>query len=85
MGIQEKINKLTWNTPFRLVYGKEVVIPMDFILPSPHITTINDLSYFGAIEEILSQSVQLEEDHFVTGFHKQVQKAREKEWNDRNI
>jgi hypothetical protein len=35
--------------------------------------------------EILSQLVQLEEDQFVSGFHQQVQKAREKDWHDRHI
>jgi hypothetical protein len=75
---------LTGQTPFKSVYGKEAVIPMDFILPSLRIATIIDLSYSGAIEKILSQLVQLEEDRFVVGFHHQVQKAREKV-HDRHI
>jgi hypothetical protein len=29
--------------------------------------------------------LQLKEDRFVTGFHQQVQKAREKAWHDRHI
>jgi hypothetical protein len=43
--------KLTGQTPFRLVYGKEAVMPMEFILPSLCIATITDLSDSGAIEE----------------------------------
>jgi hypothetical protein len=54
--------KLTGQTPFRLVYGKEAVMPMEFILPSLCIATITELSDTGAIEERLAQLVQLEED-----------------------
>jgi hypothetical protein len=53
---------LIGQTPFRLVYGKEVVMPMEFILPIFHIVVITDLSDSGTIEERLSQFVQLEED-----------------------
>jgi hypothetical protein len=45
--------KLTRKTPFRLVYGKEAMMPMDFILPSMCIAVITDLSYSGAIEDQL--------------------------------
>jgi hypothetical protein len=51
-----------------LVYGKEAVMPMEFILPSLHIATITELSDTSAIEERLAQLVQLEEDQFVTVF-----------------
>jgi hypothetical protein len=29
--------------------------------------------------------MELEEDHFVAGFHQQVQKVHEKDWHDRQI
>jgi hypothetical protein len=74
--------KLTGQTLFRLVYGKEAVIPMDFILPSLHIATITDLSDSDTLEERLSKLVQLEEDRFVAGFHHQFYNAREKEQHD---
>jgi hypothetical protein len=61
--------KLTGHTPFRLVYRKEAVMPMEFILPSLCIAAITELSDTGAIEERLAQLVQLEEDWFVAGFH----------------
>jgi hypothetical protein len=61
--------KLKGQTPFCLVYGKEVVIPIEFILPSLHIAAIIDLLDTSAIEERLAQLVQIEEDQFVTGFH----------------
>jgi len=53
---------LIGHTPFRLVYGKETIIPMEFILPSLRVAAITDLLDSGAIEERLSQFVQLEED-----------------------
>ena len=77
--------KLAGHTPFSLVYGKEVVMLMEFIVPSPHVAVVTDLSNFGAAEEMFSQFVQLEEDHFVVGFHQQVPKTREKAWHDRHI
>ena len=39
----------------------------------------------SVVEEILSQLVQLEEYHFVTGFHKKIEKQRQKVWHDRHI
>jgi hypothetical protein len=33
-------NNLKGQTPFRLGYGKDVVMPMEFILPSLHIEAI---------------------------------------------
>lgn len=37
------------------------------------------------VEEILSQLLVLEEDRFIVGFHKQVQKAQEKVWHNRKM
>jgi transposase InsO family protein len=73
---------LTGKTPFRLIYGQEEVMPMQFILPSLCITRIIHLSDSRAVEERLSQ---LEEDRFIAGSHQQVQKEREKAWYDRHI
>jgi len=68
--------KLTGHTPFRLVYGQEVVMPMEFILPILHVAVITYLLDSGVVEEIFSQLVQLEEEQFVAGFHQQVHKVR---------
>jgi hypothetical protein len=70
--------KLTGQTPFRLAYGQEAVMPMEFLVPSLCIVAMTDLTDSDTIEEILSQLLILEEDRFVAGFHQQVQKAREK-------
>ena len=69
-----RCNKLTGQTPFRLVYEKEVVMPMEYIVPSLRIVAITEMIDVGAIEGILSQLLQLEEVHFVLGYHQRVEK-----------
>jgi hypothetical protein len=51
--------KLTGQTPFRLVYGQEVVMPMEFIVPSLCIVALTELTDFGAVEKRLSELVEL--------------------------
>jgi len=77
--------KLTGHTPFRPVYGQEVVMPMEYIVPSLRIAAFIDMTDSDAVKARLSQLIQLEEDRFVAGFHQRVQKAREKAWHDRHI
>jgi len=54
--------KLTGHTPFRLVYGQEAVMPMEFIVVSLHVAMITYLSDSGVGEERLSKLLHLEED-----------------------
>ena len=77
--------KLTDQTPFKLAYGQEVVMPMEYIVPSLKIATLTDLADEETVEERLLHLVELEEDRFIAGFHQQVQKNREKSWHDRHI
>jgi hypothetical protein len=35
--------KLTGHIPFRLVYGKETVVPMDYLVPNLHIAAITNM------------------------------------------
>ena len=69
-------------TPFRLVYGVEAIMPMEYIVPSLHIAVITGMTDQEALEERLMQLTKLEEDRFLNGFHQQVQKEREKAWHD---
>jgi hypothetical protein len=39
----------------------------------------------GALQQRLSQLMEMEEDRNMVGFHEEVHKGREKSWNDRNI
>lgn len=77
--------KLTGQTPFRLVYGQEVVIPMEYIVPGLRISSFTNMEDPDIMEERMSQLISLEEDRFIVGFHQQVQKEREKVWHDRHI
>ena len=46
--------RLTGHTPFRLVYGQEVVVPMEYIVPSLRIVTLTRMTDEGAVEQRLS-------------------------------
>jgi hypothetical protein len=64
--------KLTMHTPFKLVYGLEAVVPMEYLVPSLRIVAFTDMDDPGAVQERLAQLVELEEDRFIAGFHQQV-------------
>jgi transposase InsO family protein len=61
--------KLTMQTPFKLVYGLEAVVPMDYLVPSLRIAAFTNMDDIGTMKMSLSQWVDLEEDKFVAGFH----------------
>jgi hypothetical protein len=77
--------KLTMQTPFKLVYGLEVVFPMEYLVPSLRIVAFTDMDDPHVVQERLTQLVELEEDRFIVGFHQQVQKEGEKAYHDKHI
>jgi hypothetical protein len=56
-------------TPFKVVYGLEAVVPMEYLVPSLRITAFIEMDDVGAVQERLAQLVELEEDIFIAGFH----------------
>ena len=72
-------------TPFRLVYGVETVMPMEYISPTLCIAALTRMTDHEALEERLVQLEELEEEWFLVGFHQQVQKQREKAWHNCHI
>jgi transposase InsO family protein len=66
--------KLTMQTPFKLVHGLEVIVPMEYLVPSLRIVAFTNMEDTGVVRERLAKLVELKEDRFVTGFHQQVQK-----------
>jgi hypothetical protein len=76
---------LTGHTPFKLFYGQEAIVPLEFLVPSLCIATITQMTEQGAIQERMNQLLSMEEDRILAGFHQQVQKSREKSWHDRHI
>eukprot|EP00253_Pinus_taeda_P001413 PITA_01413 len=79
---QATCKKLIGQTPFRLVYGVEALMPMEYIVPSLCISALIGTTNRGALEERLAQLDELEEEQFLARFHEQVQKQREKAWHD---
>ena len=77
--------RLRGNTPFNLVYGKEEIMPMEYIVLIFCIAVATWMDDEGALEERLAPLVQLQEDWFVTGFHQRVQKDRQKVWYYRHV
>ena len=53
--------KLTGKTPFRLVYGIEVVMPMEYIVPSLRISAFIGMVNHGAMEERPTHLAELDE------------------------
>ena len=53
--------KLIGQTPFRLVYGVEAVMPMEYIVPSLCIATLTGMTDHESLEERLAQLVEFEE------------------------
>ena len=51
--------RLKQKTPFKLVYGKEVVIPMEYIVHIMHIEVATGMNEKGPVEERLAQLLYL--------------------------
>ena len=60
--------KLTGHTPFRLVYGQEAVMPMEYIVPRIRISSFTEMDDPSIMTKILKQILELEEDRFIAGF-----------------
>jgi hypothetical protein len=60
---------LTGQTPFILVYGQEEVVTLEFMVPSQRVATITNLTERGAVQERLSQLMEMEEHKILEGFH----------------
>ena len=64
--------KLTGQTPLRLVYEQEEIMPTEYIMPSLRIATFTNMVDPDIMKERMSQLLTLEEDRFIAGFHQQV-------------
>jgi hypothetical protein len=77
--------KLIGQTPFKLVYRQEAVVPLEFLVPIQCVAAITNMTKRGTIQERLSQLMELEEDIILAGFHQEVQKERGKACHGRHI
>jgi hypothetical protein len=48
--------------PFKLVYGQEEVVPLEFLVPSLHVVAITQMTERGAVQERMNQLLTMEED-----------------------
>jgi hypothetical protein len=46
--------KVTMQTPFKLVYGLESIVPMEYLVPSLRIVAFTDMDDTGVVQERLS-------------------------------
>jgi hypothetical protein len=84
-GYRTTCKNLTMQTPFKLVYGLDVLVPMEYLVPSLRIATFIGMDDTRTMQYRLPQLVELEEDRFIAGFNQQIQKEREKAYHDRHI
>ena len=75
----------TNQTPFKLVYGQEVVVPLHFRQHTVEIAKVHKLDIGEAKHERLFQLQKLKEDRVIALQHQEVQKQQPKAWHDRNI
>ena len=60
---------MTMQTPFKLVYGLEVLVPMEYLVLILRIEAFTDMDETCVVQKRLAQLVELEEDRFIAGFH----------------
>jgi transposase InsO family protein len=61
--------KLIGNTPFKLVYVQEAVVPLEFLVPSLRVGEITHMTEQGVVQERLNQLMTMEEEWILVGFH----------------
>ena len=64
--------KLTGHTPFKLAYEQEVVMPMEYVVPSLKIAALTKMIDIEIVNERLLHLLGIEEDCFIIEFHQQV-------------
>ena len=77
--------RATNQTPFKLVYGQEAIVPLHFRKHTLEIVEVLKLDIGEAKHERLFQLQKLEEDIIVSLQHQESQKQQQKAWHDRNI
>ena len=92
----EKIPTLLWayrttykrstdQTPFRLVYGQEAVVPLHFRQQTVIIAEILHVDVEQGRKDQLLQLSKLEEHQLIAIQHQEIQKQQQKAWHDQNI
>jgi hypothetical protein len=74
MGLSNYLQKVNQENPFKLVYGLEAVVPMEYLVLSLRIAAFTGMDDTDVVQDRLMQLMEIEEDRFIAGFHQQVQK-----------
>ena len=79
--------KVTTNqTPFRLAYGQEAVVPLEFMVPSLRIAVDHDLDYNAILRARLEKLLTLDEQRQRRAvWCQQIVQNRRKTWHDKHI
>jgi hypothetical protein len=56
------------------VYGHETMVPLEFMVPILHVAEITNMIERGAIQERLSQLMEIEEDNILEYFTRKYRK-----------
>lgn len=72
-------------TPFSLVFGKEVVVPVKFLVPYLCIVWIGRLDDHESIKEKLIDLEKLDEKRLMARWSQGVEKKCQKSWHDRHL
>ena len=77
--------KETNQTPFKLVYGQEVIVPLHFRQHTYEIAEVLKIDMSEAKHERTFHLQKLEEDKIMAIHHQEAQKQQQKDCHDRNI
>ena len=78
MAYRTTTKRLHKYTPFQLVYGREAVVPAEFLIPSLYIAQATKMSDDTSVAEWLHELWDLDEHRFLADFHQTVEKQRQK-------
>ena len=72
-------------TPFKLVYGLETVLPMEFVIPSLQIVVVHRLSLEDSIPSRLDQIFHLDEAQISSLYIASVVQHQRQAWVNRQV
>lgn len=75
----------TAQTPFKLVYGKEVVIPLHFWANAERVASVLRYDHTLNTKQHFYQFNKLEEERMLVLQHQEVQKYQQKAWYDQHL
>lgn len=78
--------KVTTNqTAFRLAYGQEAVVPLEFMVPSLRLAVEHDMDYNSVLWARLEKLLSLDEQRQRAVWTQQVVQNRRKHWHDKHL